>query len=155
MNIVTSILKRETIDSDCKLNILWTNFDNEFFKMFIKKLEHNIISIENLFFAHNSPNLIVCNDRLSSFDLTKKLSIQYHIPVLVIDHKPKSNLISSDQIPMLDNLPCSYKIAINRDIYLSWGSTHNEILNFNINDNDSLKYWDKILHTVAKRTFIL
>jgi hypothetical protein len=155
MNIISSILNRELITPESKLNIIWTGGDNEFFKIFIKKLNHNIVTVENLFFTHNFPQLIICNDRLSSFDKTKQLSIQYHIPVLVVDHIPKNHLISKEQIPLLDNLPCSYKIAINKEIYLSWGSTQNEIINFNISDKNSLEYWDTIIHTIAKRIFLL
>jgi hypothetical protein len=153
MNIISSILSKELLKDNDRLNIIWTPCDNNNFLNLINSFGHNLYSYENLYFGYVDPNLIICNNKMYSHQQIKRLSLNYHLPVLVIDHIQKDQSIDLDvALKTINNFPCSYKIATNENIYNSWGQSHDEIIH--IKDSESQK-WKEIIYTIAKRTFIL
>jgi hypothetical protein len=153
MNIVSSILNRYTIKDNTKLNIIWTNTYQEYFAEFIESMGHQLITLNNLYFQGNFPHLIICNDRFTSHEKIKALSIEYHLPVIVVDHEPKQSWIDDDKIKLLDDFPCAFKIATNNSIYKSWKELHDIIMPYKLNDKNSINEWNTILHKIAIRVF--
>jgi hypothetical protein len=152
MNIVSGVLAREFISPSSNINILWTNPENSFTE-FVSSLGHNLIVFDQLYFGRNRPQLIICNNKISNYQEVQMLSLQFHLPVIVVDHKPKSHLIDNDKLGVLDNFYCSYSIAINQEVYESWGSKHDRVLDFDITNIESKKVWNNIIHQIAKRMF--
>jgi hypothetical protein len=153
MNIVSSITNRILLSPESKLNILWSNTDQTYFTDFIKNLGHNLLSYENLYFYNNFPHLIICNDRFSSYEKIKKISIEYHLPTIIIDHNTKPHWIDDDKIKDIDNFHCAFKIAINANIYKSWKEIHDIIMPYKFNDQINQQEWNTILYNISQRVF--
>lgn len=154
MNILSGILSREFISPSTNLDILWTNPENTFTE-FVKSLGHKLIVFDQLYFGSNRPQLIICNNKISNYQEVQMLSLQFHLPIMVVDHKPKNELINEDKLNVLDKFYCSYSIAVNNQVCESWGSKHDRILDFNINSAESKKVWNNLMHQVAKRIFTI
>ena len=154
MNFTQSILNRELINYGSKLNILF--IDNEYadFKLYIEKLGHRFINVRDLYLGSETPNLILCNNKISHYTTCRNLSIIYHIPSIIVDHSIKSDLLDNNKTQFLDNLPCSYKIAINLPIYRSWGSIHDKVLNY-LPAEECKQTWSKLLIDTSKRIFTI
>lgn len=152
MNILSSILAKQ-INNNQQLTIVWTQTDNQYFLNFIKKLNHNLVSYNDLYFGDISPNLIICNNKLINYELILSLSIKLHLPVLVIDHNSRSNHIDESYSDVLGPIPCSYHVAISQDVYNSWGKYHDQIINYNINDSDNLTVWNNLLYQISNKVF--
>ncbi len=154
MNILAGILDREYIKPDTKLNIIWNYTDNQYFAQHIQKLGHSLVSFDHIYFMSTRPHLILCNDRLSSYEKCNQLSLELHLPVLVVDHSTKNPLASAEQVQIANNFYCSYSVAINADISNSWDKIHNEILPYN-NDPNNIIAWNSLLYQVSKRIFTI
>lgn len=154
MNILSGVLSREFISPNSTLSILWTNPENTFTD-FVKSLGHELIVFDQLYFGVNRPQLIICNNKISHYQEVQMLSLQFHLPVLVVDHKPKSDLIDEEKIGVLNKFYCSYSIAINQNIYESWGSKHDRILDFDIRNQESKTIWNNLIHQIPKRIFTI
>ena len=153
MNIISSILNKELNQTLNKtLTIIWTPTDNSYFTNFISRLNHSLISYHDLYFGDINPNLIICNNKILHYDQVVSLSIKLHLPILVIDHAMKTT-IDNNYFDVLDPIPSSYHVAINKDIYNSWGKYHHQILNYDINDNNSFVIWNNLLHQLSNRVF--
>lgn len=155
MNILTGILSRELLTNNDPLNIIWMPTDNKDFMEFISRLGHNLLSHENLYFGYNNPHLIICNNKLYQFADCLSISLKYHLPCIIIDHIHKHNMLDPNKIEELNNLPCSYKIAINQNIYNSWDKAHDIVLSYDINNKDNISKWKNILYQSAKRIYSL
>jgi len=152
MNNLSGIIERELLLENSTANILFTHTDNKKLDHLLKKLNHNILHYDDLYFAKSVPNIIICNDRIISYEKVGLLSIQYHIPVIMVDHEPLSSLIDKSKTDLLNNMPNSYKIAINHDIYESWGKTHDQILS---TAESEIHLWNKLIYEISKRVFTL
>lgn len=155
MNIIGSLLAREFLSFNDKLNIIFLPADNPNFVMFIDKLNHKILEIKDLYYGSFIPNILLCNNKIFQYQQALDLSIRYHIPILIIDHHKKNPMLDEKKIQVIDDLPSSYSIALNNDIYVSWDKIHNQVLDFNINDNDSLEIWNNLLHNIAKKVYTI
>lgn len=153
MNIVSGILNRELISTHSPLDILWTNPDSSKFTDFILSMGHRLISIDQLYFGSNLPQLIICNNKVSTYQEMQMISLQFHLPVILIDHKPKDTVIDDNRTTAFDKFYCSYSIALNQEIYESWGSKHNRILNYVMNDDKSKEIWNNIIYQTARKMF--
>lgn len=155
MNMVSGITSRENLNIDSKLNVVWTSPDSQYFTNFIQSLGHNLILFDHVYFGHSNPHIILCNNKISSYESMNDLSIQFHIPILVIDHTIKSELIDSSKVKLLNNFSCCYKICINKNIYDSWGATHDKILSYDIQDENNRSLWQNLIIQVSKKVFLL
>lgn len=153
MNIISSIVNRESITYNSNLHILWTPIDNKYFTKFIEQLNCTIIDINDMYFGDIFPHMILCNDKVLYYDQIKTLSIRCHLPILVVDHSVKRNIFDNNQLSLLNDLPCAHHVAINNDIYKSWGSCHDQILNYNSNDKDNLSIWKNLLYNISKKVY--
>lgn len=152
MNNLTGILSREFIDSNSKLNILWTHVDNKIFTNMVSELGHCLLSIDDLYFANKIPQLIVCNDIISSYKKISLISLQFHLPTIIVDHNVLDSIIDSSKLELINTIPCCYRIAINKQIFNSWNHIHDDIISL---DRSNKNLWNDILIKNAKRIFKL
>jgi hypothetical protein len=155
MNMIGSLLSKELLSFNDKLDIIWLPLlDNKKFIRFFDSLQHNILDINDLYYGNFIPNMIVCNNKVFQYEQALSLSVRFHIPILVIDHTTKSPMLDTEKVRILEDLPCSYSIAINKNIYDSWNKYHNQILVYD-ETPQSIETWNTLLHNIAKRLFIL
>lgn len=153
--MISTILHKEFITINSHLNIIWTECPDDSFKKFIESLGHSLLSFNDIYYGALYPNLIICNNKLHFFDQCRIFSIQYHLPVLLIDHQIRSNLLDSTKISTLNNFPCVYSIATSKKISESWNNKHDQILSYTINNEESQSIWKNLIYQTAKKTFIL
>lgn len=153
MNILTSILDREFLQPDGKVNIVWTHTDNDQFKKFIESMGHNFISFESLYYGDHAPHIIICNNKIMYYDEVNTISMRFHLPVLVVDHhiKDKFNQINTQFI----KIPSAYTIALNKDISESWGGHYDQILSYDKNNSQSLATWNTLIYNIATGLYTL
>lgn len=152
MNSLYGILRKELIEPDSKLNILFTHADNKQFVSMIRKMGHKILCYDDLYFGNMSPDLIICNDKIISYQKVSIIAIQFHIPVIVVDHGPPDSIIDSSKIDTINNITNSYKIALNQNIYDAWNRIHHQILDI---DHNTTEQWKSLLSITAKGLFTL
>lgn len=152
MNSITGILIREKIQNTDRINVLWTPSDNMVFEQAFKKLKHNTIGFDHLYFGKDTPQVIVCNNKILYYEKCKNISIQFHIPVLLIDHSVKPKELSEEEVNLHKyELPSAYKIAMNEKIATSWGGSYHKILTKeDITDTDM---WQRVLFQTSKMVF--
>lgn len=152
MNSISGILAREYIQKTDKINILWTSCDSIIFDQMFKKLEHNLLGFDHLYFGKDIPNIIICNNKILYHEKCKNISIQFHIPVLIIDHADKPrDLLDEGDVDNKYELPTVYKIAMNENIAKSWGGSYNKVLdNKTATDVD---FWKSIIFRTTKMVF--
>lgn len=147
---MTGILTRELLNSTDRLNILWTPVDNAVFENRIKKLNHRMLSFNHLYFGCESPHLIVCNNKMIYHEKCKNMSIQFHIPTLVIDHNKKPTNITEENPDVNSySMPSSYNVAMSQEIADSWNSSRYEKI---VRPNEEI-HWDNILFNTSKLIF--
>lgn len=154
MNSVSGILSREYITKSDNMNILWTNVDNILFEDKIKKLKHKLITMDQLYFGKEIPQLIVCNNKILYHQTCKNISIQFHIPVLLIDHlKQPSTMTSDKENPIITyDLPCSINVAMSKEIAESWEKSIRYDYVLESKDYDQAM-WSDIIFKTSKRIF--
>lgn len=153
MNIVPTIIAKEILSQKDTLNIVWTPCDNGAFTKYIQQLNHNLYNYENLYFGDIIPHLIICNNKMYSHTQVKTISLNYHLPVLVVDHTPKDKSVDINIAKQnIDNFKCCYRIAINNVVYNTWGQSHDLILTCTAENKER---WNDILYNLAKRTYLL
>ena len=151
MNAISGILSREFITKDSPISILWTSTDNMIFDRTIKKLNHKFIGLDNLYFGADCPNMIICNNKILFYEQCKNISIQFHIPVLLIDHVAKPKELNDDEggASSKYELPSVYKVAMNEDVASSWKTNYNKILTSKQDISDT-ELWHKIIFQTCK-----
>lgn len=152
MNNLSGIIHREYIDTTTKLNILYTNTNSNQLLRIIKKLNHKILSYDDLYFGNNIPDLIICNDRIISHKKISIISLQFHVPVIVVDHERLTDIIDANKIDLINKIPSCYSIAINNEVYESWNKIQDRILETDISKIDQ---WKDLIIDKAKGTFTL
>ncbi len=152
MNSITGILSREFINENSLLNILWTPSENMVFEQTIRKLNYNLVGFDHLYFGQDVPHLIICNNKILFYEKCKNISIQFHIPVLLIDHSLKPKELSSEEINRYTyDFPSAYKIAANEKIAQSWSTQYNKVLEKNNITDTNL--WRNIIFQTSKMVF--
>jgi hypothetical protein len=152
MNNLSGVLAREFITENSQLNILWTHIDNRIFTNMIGELGHRLLSVDDLYFANKIPQLIICNDIISSYKKIHLISLQFHLPVIIIDHNILDNIIDNSKLEVINSIPCVYRIAINKQVFSSWNQIHNDIISI---DRASKNLWNETIINTAKRVFTL
>ena len=152
MNSITGILSRELITENSLLNILWTPSENMIFEQTVRKLKYNLVGFDHLYFGKDAPHLIICNNKILFYEKCKNISIQFHIPVLLIDHSGKPKELSNDDVNVYTyDFPSAYKIAANEKIAQSWSIQYNKILEKGDISNTNL--WRNIIFQTSKMVF--
>lgn len=152
--LISSVIKRYTNSYETPLNIIMGTCENKSFEFFIKKYvvdQGTILSFEDSLFGHLSLDLIVCHNKITQLEKSMDLAYFFHCPVLIIDHDVKPSFIKDDIISFQSN--SIYSLALNNDIYNSWGKTHNLVLNFNAKDIDNIERWKNLLYQITKIPF--
>lgn len=152
MNSISGILSRELIDNKDSMNILWTPSDNMIFERTIQKLNHNLIGFDHLYFNKDCPNIILCNNKVLYYEKCKNISIQFHTPVLLIDHNMKPKELSDEETMMHKyTFPSAYTVAINDQVASSWGGSYNKILQKA--DITDAEMWQRLIFQTCKMVF--
>ncbi len=153
MNIVTGILSRELITPTSTLNILWTHLDSLSFERTIKSLNHNLITFDHLYFAKDTPNIIICNNKVLYHKKCRDISIQFHIPIIVIDHvvKPQNLIDTGEDDNTVYNFPTQYNVAMNETIAQSWTTNYHKIIKEEETNNK--QYWSELIYNTSKTIF--
>lgn len=154
MNSQIGILSREYINPESKLDIVWTPVDSIYFQQFISKMGHRLLTFDHLYFGKYTPQLIICNNKTLYYEKCRAISIQFHIPSIVIDHEKKSDVVDPAKITTIDSsFPCSYKIALSEDISKSWGGNHHKILPYDVSDHNNIQIWKNSIIQTSKMIF--
>lgn len=154
--IISSIIKRYANTYESPLNIISSPCDNKGFNLFLSHIvpkNSNILDLDDTIFGNVIPDLILCNNKINYLDKCGHLSFFFHCPMLIIDHDIKPSFIDKDIIDSQSN--SVYSLAINNQIYSSWGKTHNLVLGFDIRDNNNIKQWRNLFYQISKLTFDL
>lgn len=152
MNSISGILNREHVQNHDKINILWTPADNMVFEQAFRKLGHNLIAFDHLYFGKDSPQLIICNNKILYYEKCKNISIQFHVPVLLIDHAMRPKELSEEEINMHKyEFPSAYKVAMNEKIANSWGGNYHKVIDKQNITN--LEMWQRLVFQTAKMVF--
>lgn len=151
--MINTILNKEHITLNSSLNIIWTQCSDNDFKKFIESLDHHLLSFNDIYYGCLQPNLIICNNKLEFFEQCRVFSVQYHLPVLLIDHNSRPNLLDHNKIDMLNNFPCVHSIAISKKISESWNNRHDQILSYDINSIESKNIWKNLIYQTTKLIF--
>ena len=117
-------------------------------------LGHKLIEYDDLYYGGQTPDLVLCNNKILHYNICRQLSIIYHIPSIVVDHTAKSDIYNNDKIKFLDNLPSSFKVATNIEIYRSWHNIHDKVLPYS-NNKDHIANWSKFLYDISQKGFDL
>ena len=118
--MIQSILNRELISKISDVCILLVDKEQEAFINFLRPLGCKFIYYSDLYYGFNQPHLLLCNNKIEYYGMCRDLIITYHIPSIIIDHTMKNNLLDNEKIKFLDNLPCSFRVAINLPVHRSW-----------------------------------
>lgn len=154
--IIKSIIKRYSNKFDSPLNIVSTHCDNRKFQSFLEALVHknsHIVSLEDSLYGNCTIDMIICHNKINYLDKCGRLAYFFHCPILVIDHDVKPKFIEKDIVDFQSS--SIYNVAINHTVYNSWGSTHDLVLNFDINNSQNIETWKNLLYQITKIPFNL
>lgn len=155
MSMINTILNKEKITINSNLNILWTECSDTNFKKFIEHLGHKLVSFSEVYYGCMQPHILLCNNKVQFFEQCKIFSIQYHLPVLLIDHNVRSHLLDVNKINQLNNFPCVHSVAISQKISESWNNSHDQVLSYNIENEENKKVWQNLIYQTAKLMFMM
>lgn len=150
--IISSILSRENIKINSRINILWTPATAEFEK-FIESTGYNLLNYNQIYYGDTIPNIIICNNKIDYHQYCENTSLRLHIPVLLIDHSIKNPLFDSNKIKNLNNFTCCHHVCISKKISDSWEIKDAQILSYNINDKENINIWKNLIFQIAKKLF--
>lgn len=154
--IISAIIKRYSNTQDSPLNVISTHCENKHFEYFLNHIlpdGSNILDLEDSLFGSNIPDIIICNNKINHLEKCGNLSYFFHCPILIIDHEPKPGFIEKNIIANQSN--CVYSLALNNNIYNSWGKSHNLVLGFDLSNNSNVLQWKNLLYQISKIPFSL
>lgn len=154
--IISSIIKRYSNTFESPLNVIMSHCDNRNFEYFLAQTlpkTSNLLTLEDSLFGNTFPDLIVCNNKINHLEKCGNLSYFFHCPILIIDHDVKPSFIDKDVIEYQSS--SIYSVAINQNVYNSWGQKHNLIMNFDLKNNNSIEQWRNLLYQITKIPFSL
>lgn len=149
--LVNNILLQNTLK---QTNILYSYSEN---KGFIKLLNRiygasSVSLLDDSIFAHQSVDLIICNNRIDILDMCIDLCHYFHCPLLVVDHKSKPFNVQIDnkhKIPITNR-----QVAINQNIAKSWGNKiFDEIIETDIANTNNVSSWKNLIDDISNNTF--
>lgn len=154
--MISSILQREFLTSSSVTNIVWTPCENILFENFIKEACHpcNLISLSETYYGMNDISIIICNNRLTHLDQSIGLAKFFYCPLLIIDHAPKSDIITN-KISLDIPIQPLYQIAVSRDIYASWNKIQNAILEYDVHNNQTKGVWKNLIFQLCKSNMVI
>jgi hypothetical protein len=150
--IISSLLNREKLKIDDPITVLWTKA-NKSFEEFIQKLNCNIVDIHQVYYGNNSPNIIICNDKIEYYQYCYQLSTRLHLPVLLIDHIERNPIYDLEKVKSLNYFPCYHHVCISKKIEDSWQLKNTQILSYNINEKDNLSIWYNLIFQTTQQIF--
>jgi hypothetical protein len=153
--ITSSILNRELLSTQDKINILWTPTDKDF-ELFILSLGNTqLIDVQSLYFGVLTPHLIICNNKVEFHRQCLNLSYHLHLPVLLIDHSTKNPMFDNNKIKQLNQFPCYHHVCVNQKIKDSWELKDVQVLSYNSFNKDNQNIWKNLIYQTAKKMFLM
>jgi hypothetical protein len=154
--MITSILDKEFVDNlSSNINILISDDKDILFKNFINKACNpcRIMTFGDTYYGNQTPNIIICNNRISDLNKCNDLALFFHCALLVVDNQDKPDIINN-KISSTFIFNIAYQIATSQRIYLSWNKIQDQVLLYNIYDNSS-SIWRNIIYNLIKQPFLL
>lgn len=150
MTVNNSILK--TLDKNIGMVISSTD-NKEIYRFFSKILgSNNIYSIDDTEYMHRPIHLIVCLNKTEHIDKVLKMAFYLHVPILIIDTKPKPNFITTQKTTP-PKITYS-QIAINDIIAKTWNiDSYHDIIDIDITNPECINKWKNLLNNLASQTF--
>lgn len=152
--MISNIINKEFYSLKDKINIVWTNPESGYFTEFIKKACGNcsLVDFDKTYYGFNDIHIVICNNRLVYLDKCVELSKFFHVPLLIVDHSVKSNMVNSEFVLNKIFEPI-YQVAISKDIHFSWGKIHDMIIEYD-DSKISMEKWKNLLFQLIKTRFI-
>lgn len=150
MTVNNSILK--TLDKQISL-VMSSKENKEICRFFSKILGTNkIYDMDDTEYMHRPIHLIVCLNKTEHIDKCLKMAFYLHVPILIIDTKPKPNFINSQKTtpPKITYV----QIATNDIIAKSWDiDSYHDIIEIDITNPECISKWKNLLNNLASQTF--
>jgi hypothetical protein len=130
--------------------------DDRKFEYFLKHAlpeGSNLLTLEDSLFGNTFPDIIVCNNKINHLEKCGNLSYFFHCPILIVDHDTKPSFIDKDIIEYQSN--SIYSVAINHNVYNSWGQKHNLVMHFDLKNPNNIDQWRNLLYQITKIPFSL
>lgn len=154
--MISSIIQREFLSVESKLNIAWTPCDDLVFEQFIKAAcdPCSLVSLTSTYYGMNDISLIICNNRLTHLDKSIELAKFFFCPLLIVDHSTKPSMIGNkiDDDIFIDPV---YQIAVSKEIYSSWNKVHNAVMEYSINDDQQKNVWRNLIFQLCKSCMVV
>lgn len=150
--MISSLINKELKSVDSHTNIVMSNLDNQYFHKFLGECLKNcdIFNFDDTIYGCSQPDIVICNNRVTHLIKSIELCKYYHVPLLIVDHEIKSDMISSNAIQNNFGVKPITQIAISQQIYNSWGKIHDYIISIDISTIDK---WKNLLYTLCKQNF--
>lgn len=154
--MISSIIQREFMGVTSITNIAWTPCEDSLFKKFIKKScsPCNILELEETYYGLNDISIVICNNRVTHIDKAIALAKFLLCPLLIIDHSPRSNIITKEANMDIPISPV-YQIAISKNIHSSWNKIQNTVMEYDINKPEYIKIWKNLIFQLCKSNMVV
>lgn len=164
MNPLRNILRSVTIEPDTRLNLLVAPF-NVFFEQMLSDAGHNITLLPNIKYPCDTsllegmtiladPNrvsieesfdAVICNDRVTQYELCMNIASVYHIPLIIVEHYNPTAMLHADDVETLREMQeHSAYVATNQNILDAW-NIEGEPIKYGITDKLPLEKSELIL----------
>jgi hypothetical protein len=150
--MISSIVDRKinSAKKNSTINLLCSKSANKFFNLFLTNhIDANIAEIDEVYNAYVSPHCIVCNNRILYLTKCIELAMFFHIPLIVIDHEIKPDIISED-VSYDFKLSPVIQIAMSKDIFISWNKIHDYILDL---EEDNISAWRNLFNDILSSCY--
>ena len=150
MTVNNSILK--TLDPN--ISLVMSSTDNKEIHRFFSKIvgSNKIYDMDDTEYMHRPVHIIVCLNKTEQIDKVLKMAFYLHVPILIIDTKPKPNFITAQKTipPKITHA----QIATNDMIAKSWNiDSYHDIIDMDITNPECINKWKNLLNDLALQTF--
>jgi hypothetical protein len=155
--MISSVIDKEFIEnSSSNISILISDDNDRVFKNFIIKTcdPCSIITFGTTYYGNETPNLIICNNRISDLNKCNDLALFFHCGLLIVDNQDKPDIINN-KISSIFIFNPVYQIATSQRIYLSWNKIQNKVLSYDMYNANSISIWRNLIYNLIKQPFML
>lgn len=149
--MIYNIIQKEFININSSVNIASSKIDDTYFNRYLKNIypESIVYSFDSTYYGNMEPSIVICNDRVSDLERSIDLCKYFHCPLLIVDHKLKSDLITN-KISNEFIISPIVQVALSKNIHLSWNRIHDYVLEL---DDSNIPKWKNIIYNLCKQIF--
>jgi len=149
--MISTIINRELFSFEEKINILLSRSEDSYVTSYIKNLfkNSNIVFFDNTYYGQFQPDIVICTNRIIDLSQSINLCKFFHVPLLIIDIHPKSDLITNKIDNSFEFYPI-VQIAISEEVYFSWNKIQDYIVAVGTENKEQ---WKNIIYNMCKETF--